>query len=277
MFWNNLKGTIEYWWRRKKLTKEEQKKFDDFNYLDKSISFEDLKKDREKFINFFYSNPEEALLEFKRRNKKIKNKLIKKPKGFIHRDITPNIEINRMLGICDALDLEPLILDNPNDKFSCLSRPKYRLAKLSFLVGYNKNGELLYEHKKIIDFKNIEGKKLNKIKTFEGFNLIDFHKNWFLSIYPDLKENILDVSKLVFRNKAKKIYKKIFSISTCDGFLIESFVLFGKEADFIESIIFNSFMEVWQKTKLKPIVIPSDLLDIEEEEEYWLSYVNKLK
>jgi hypothetical protein len=282
MFWNNLKGTIEYWWRRKKLTKEEQKKFDDFNYLDKSISFEDLKKDREKFINFFYSNPEEILHQIKLRKKigfKFNSNFLSQDTifGFLHRDVTPNIEINRMLGICDVLDIKPIFFDNPQDKFSSLSHSKYCMAKMGFLNGYNKNGELLYEYKKVVDFKDIEGKPLNSIKTFSGEDLISFHKNLFLKHYNFFAErNIFDISKFIKKNRAVNAYNFLFHLCLSEGILIENFVLADREAVFTEKIVYKQFLKVWKETKLKPIVVPCDPFDIENHG-IWLSYVDELK
>jgi hypothetical protein len=278
MFWNNIRGTIEYYWKRRRLSPEERIKFDRFNHLDTTITFEKLKNDRNLFIDFFYSTPEEAVEELHRRNKKkISTQTHFKFRGIIHRDITPNIEINRMIGICDSLDLEPIFFDNPTDKFSCLSRSKYRLAKLAFIAGYNKNQELIYNYKKIIDFTKVEGKPLNKIKTLDGVNLIEYHKKWFAEIYPSLISKIHDVSKLVFFNKAKFIYKKIFKLAISDCVLIENFLLTGEEKIFTEKITFSNFLQQWRVTKLKPIVVPSDLLDMEGEDEYWLSYVNNKK
>lgn len=248
------------------------------NILNKKITFKHLKNNPSEFIDFFYTLPETALEEIKHRNKKghETKEETKKNIGIVHRDVTPNIEINRMISICDTLDIEPFFFDNPKDKFSCLSRSKYRLAKMVFLLGYNKNHYVQTETKKIITFEKTEGKPLQSIRTIFGENLIEFHKNLFKIKYPSYEKNIIDIATLVKQNKPKDVYFYLFNLSIKNGIFIENFSLHTKEIDFIEKVVFPTFIKVWKKTGYKPLIIPSEPIDIEQEE-FWLYYSPETK
>lgn len=245
------------------------------NVLDKKITFEKLEKNTEEFLNFFYTFPEAALEEIKSRRKN-KQETAQPIKGIIHRDITPNIEINRMISVCDTLDIEPIFFDNPCDKFSCLSRTKYRLAKMVFLLGYNKSGSVNTETKKIINFDNAEGKPLQSIQTTFHKNLIEFHKDIFKRKYPAYQNNILDIATLIKKNNTKEVYTYLFNLSIEDAIFIENFSLHSKEKEFLRTVVFPTFFSVWKKTGLKPLLVPSEPLDIEQEE-FWLYYATDIK
>ncbi len=251
--------------------KDDLKYASELNTLDKNITFESLKNNPSKFYDFFYTLPSIAIDEIKHRKKTTDCFFLDKETktdtenilGFIHRDITPSIEINRMISVCDVLDLQPIFFENPSDKFSCLSRSKYLLAKMSFFSGYDKNNKPRIDYLKIIDFTKKEGRPLEKIITNFGKSITDFHRDLFKEHYNINPKYFFDIAKFSIENKAIEVYKYLFSLTISDGILLENFLL-PTEEEFIENVIFPAYKEIWEKYGKKPLIVPMEPLDLND-------------
>jgi hypothetical protein len=261
----------------------------EINFLYKDTKCEDL-EDKNILQNFFYTKPEDALREIELRRsesdfgisdlylesleleKLSKGRIL----GFIHRDITPNLEVSRMIDTCDFMGIHPIMLNYESDIFSCLSRSKYFLGKLGFFSGYGKGGGMKIDFKKIINFDGVEGKKMNEVKTIFGNDLITFHKEIFNEKFHFLERSEFDVTNVSSQTNAFEIYKFIFFLSIKSGFFLEHFIFEGKEKDFIKEIIFPAFVHVWNKTGYRPLVVPFEPTETDDAD-FWHYYFFNIK
>ncbi len=256
----------------------------EINLLYKDTKCEDL-EDKNILQNFFYTKPEDALKEIELRRSESNFRIsdlypdslelenISKDKilGFIHRDITPNLEVSRMIDTCDFMGIHPIMLNYESDIFSCLSRSKYFLGKLGFFSGYGKGGGMKVDFKKIINFDGVESKRMNEIKTVAGNDLMSFHKEIFNEKYHFLERSEFDVTKISSHTNAFEIYKFIFYLSVKSGFCLENFIFKGKEKDFITKVVYHSFVNIWKSTGYKPLIVPFEPTE-DDDADFWHYY-----
>lgn len=250
----------------------------------------DALEDKNILQSFFYTRPEDAMNEIYLRRKEsdfkvsnlypnvidIESKYSNKVIGLVHRDITPNLEIARMIDTCDFMGICPVLLNYENDLFSCLSRSKYLLGKMAFFSGYGKSGGMKVEFKKVIDFDGAEGKKLNEIKTVFGDDLMTFHKKIFNERYHFLERSEYDITLLSNSILASEIYKFLFFLSIINGVFLEHFLFSGLEKKFVDEIVFPAFRFVWESTGYKPLVVPFEPTD-NDDADFWHYYYFNIK
>lgn len=248
-------------------------------YKDK---IEELVADRQKFIDFVYTSPEDAVKELKRRwhDESIKVPISIPPifeKGFkavLHRQlITPNYEVLRFLSIADGLDFDPIFFEYTKDKFVTENEWKYHLGCLHFYLGHGKKGGIKLDRSNIIDFNKSNGKKLSDVKTIWNQSLVDFHHELFLKRFPKLNPKLFDGSDWYSKNGgcAKDYYKNFFLLFIKHGILFENFMLDTKEMSFSKEVFLPAFIEVKEKTGLKPLIVALEPTEIEEDI-FWMCY-----
>lgn len=246
-----------------------------------------LTRDRKKFDSYLYLSLEDAILEVERRKNDqslaeyIKNSVGKGPEILqnkssivLFRNVaTPNYETARFLTITTAIqNFQPVMLEYTSDKFLSRNWSKHALGKLRFQKGINKNGEPIIETQTIIDFTRADNLPLKDVVTIDGGGLVDFHHKLFLERYPDLKENICDLSDWLkeFGN-ARDYYKKFLTLFLKDAILCENFMLDDAEIGFTESVVMPAFAQIEAECGHKPIIVALAPTDIEGNK-FWFSY-----
>jgi len=243
---------------------------------------ETLISNHKAFDDFVYTPVREAVIELHRR---WEDKTIITPieipsfikDGFkaIHYMslVTPNYGIRRYICVADALDLQPLILEQKDDKFTSNNDWKHALGQLPFYKNINGGGNQIIEHLNIIDFPKYDGRPLSEVLTFWKQPLTDFHQELFLKTYPGLQENIHDVSDWVhsFGSTPREYYPAFLSLIIKHGIQLENFMLGRKELWFTKEVFLPAFIEIYKKTGLKPLIVALEPTEIEGDK-FWLSH-----
>ena len=248
--------------------------------LDDSI--DSLVSDRKAFNKFVYTSYKDALLESHRRQSKpikIAGLMVPKPLKkrrplVIFRHMaTTNYEIMRFMGIAQAADADPLILEYTSDLFLSLNKWKYSLAKLIFYKGRGRGGNLKIERKSIIDFNICNRKPFSKIKTLWGQDLVDFHHELFLKRFPKYKESVFDLSDWLKCNGSCSTgyYKKFLSLFLNNAILFENFLLEGEELQFTKKVVLPALQEIFHETGHKPLIVPLEPTKTEDNL-FWLCH-----
>lgn len=252
-------------------------------------SIEELVADHDSFAAFLYSPWEEALQELnKRRNDTLLEAYVKSklPTGIpeimrneksmvLFRHLaTPNFEMHRFLAVADSLrELYPCILEYTADKFNDRNMPKYFLGKLCFHKGMNSKSEAIWESVRIIDFNGSNNKPISSISTIWGQSLVDFHHELFLKSFPYASKYFSDISEWLhgIGPTAKDYYKAVLCLFIRDGVLFENFFLDKKEISFTRNVILPAFLEIYQETGVKPLIVTLAPTEIEGDQ-FWHSY-----
>jgi hypothetical protein len=256
--------------------------------LNSSNKIKELISDRQKFNDFVYTPIEQAVEKLQSHWNDSKLKTITDTylnndipsifaNGFkfvIYRHLcTPNYEIHRFVSVVDAYELEPVFAEYPEDKFTSNNSEKYYLGKLGFHFGVGKKGGLKIKFKNIIDFNASNGKPISSINTLWGEKLTDFHRNMFIERYPQFKNaNVFfDSSKWFSLNggDAKEYYKKMLALFVRHGILFENFLLDKSELSFTEKYFLPAFLDVIDKTGVKPLIVALEPTEIETDE-FWM-------
>ncbi len=256
------------------------------------IDIDELVNDREAFNAFVYTNINEALVELKSRW--IDEDLAKKVSDYLHDDIpehiaegfkvvffrsllTPNYELRRFMMIPDFLSLEALFWEIRDDKFTLNNQLKYYLGKIGIFQGTGKKGGSKIHFESIIDFNESHGKKINEVKTLWGQSLLDFHSELLLRTYPKIAPQVHDISEWLHKGgrSAKEYYADVIALFVRHGILFENFILDGDELDFIKTVFLPSFIDVWEKTGKKPLIVALEPTDIEGDV-FWMCHTPEI-
>lgn len=246
---------------------------------------EEIVSDRRKFDEFIYTPFDEAIKEMDRRFADPSVPDIPCPpvlkdgfKAVLFRHVaTPNHEVRRFMNISDAVPhLKSIILEYAADTFTNRNDWKYSLGRLSFYKGRDKAGDSMIETHNVIDFNTSNGKPIRSIQTLWGQSLVDFHHELFLKEFKDGQNNIFDLSEWVEKNGNNPLeyYRAFFLFFLKNGILFENFLLHTKEATFTKEVIVPAFMDVMKKTGLKPLIVPLEPIDTEEDR-FWLFHLRK--
>lgn len=246
---------------------------------------EQLVADEGKFRDFIYTPLSVALAELDRRSstdpaatddERIPHVLKNgKKKAVIFRHVaTPNHEIRRFVGLVDGFSeglIDPLIFEYHSDKFTNLNEWKYSLGKLPFHKTFDKKGNLVFEQKSVVDFNTSNNKSIGSVNTLWGQSLVDFHHELFCKSFPHLGGNFFDLSEWIKENGQTPVeyYKHFFNFFVRHGILFENFLLKENETTFTKNVIIPAFLDVWHKTGLRPLIVPLEPTDIEDNY-FWL-------
>lgn len=253
--------------------------------MDIPFDYNKIMSDRELFNKTVYTPLSEALKILEERQKD--KELVKKIEELLGGDIpecfskekhnavhfrqiaTPNFDALWFLDLAQLFDLQPIFFEYYDDKFTSNNEFKHSLAQLRIHNGINKNGDYNKELATIVDFAKYDGKQLKDVLTLWNEPLIDFHRKIF-DLYKLPKENInfFDASNWLHDkgDKAQSYYQAFFLLFMKDGILFENFLLEGSEGDFSKSIVLPAIEYVYEKTGLKPLIVPIPPMDLEDDE-----------
>lgn len=192
---------------------------------------------------------------------------------------TPNNENRMFISIAQENNLAPVFFEYFDDKFTSNNKFKHSLGQLLIQKKVNSKGNDCIEKVNIIDFNKFDGKKLKEIKTTWGEPLVDFHKKLF-NLY-DLKNFYFhDESDWYKENNIKSLklaYENFFLLFVCFGVLFENFLLSkDSEGEFTKTIVLPTIEKVINLTGVKPLIIPSEAIDLEAED-FWYSHLPIVK
>ncbi|MCX6753315.1 MAG: hypothetical protein NTW62_03175 [Candidatus Nomurabacteria bacterium] len=198
---------------------------------------------------------------------------------FARQVATPNVDTQHFIKITKENNLETILFEYPDDKFTSKNNFKHSLCQIRVHNGINKNGNDLFEKINIIDLVKYDGKKIRDIVTLWEEPLIDFHRKLFK--HYELPEDLIfhDISGWYDRNgnDASHYYTNFLLLFVCHGILFENFLTSkDSEGDFTKNIVLPSINEIENLTGVKPLIVPISLLDIENEE-YWISHPSHIK
>lgn len=226
------------------------------------------------FNDFVYTPVHQAIAELKQRaeNKYLDGQIAEllnhdippflesgRPKAVLFRQIsTPNHEIRRFFSIIDALEkLDPLVGEHQEDRFASVNEYKYSLGKLLF--NRRKTDDEQFESLKIIETQMWEGKRLCDIETVWKQNLLEFHHELFGATYRAVNPFIFhNISPWLAAHggNARNYYKPVMAWFLKHGILFENFLVDdGKEHTFTREIFLPAFIDVYEKTGFKPLIV----------------------
>lgn len=237
-----------------------------------------------------YTPLEEAKEEILRRwsdkslRKKVEEYLGEVPAPFqkgtrsvLYRDIiSPNKEFSRFLEQSKHIGFSPLGYEYYHDKFCTTNKEKLCLAKMPFYKGKNKNGEVLYWYRNIVDINKFNGKRFDEIETLWGEPFIDFHHRLLNSHSEDIElfDGTSWYSKIGIN--PKDYYKYDLALFICHGILFENFVTANTEAEFCRKVVYPAYTTVIDYFGVKPLIV--ELLPHESQSDIiWSCYPEELK
>jgi len=255
------------------------------------VDYNEIMSDRNKFNDFVYTPLSEALKILEERQKD--PELVKKVEDLLNGDIpeffkknnkcgvhfrqiaTPNNEAKKFLKIAKDFDMLPVFMEYHSDKFSSNNPFKRSLGQLNMEGPLNKINEYRFEKISIMDFNKHNGKSLKEVVTHWNEPLIDFHKGLFVVSGLDDKDcHFFDTSEWIKNHggKPELYYKNFLLFFTCHGILFENFLNSKNgEGDFTKDVILPAIEEIMKLTGVKPLIVPTDPLDMESDN-YWTLY-----
>ena len=198
---------------------------------------------------------------------------------FARQVATPNIDTQHFIKITKENNLETVLFEYPDDKFTSKNNFKHSLCQIRVHSGINKNGKDLIEKINIIDLVKNDGKIIRDISTLWGEPLLDFHRKLFK--HYELPTDLIfhDISDWYHRNgnNAVNYYTNFLLLFVCNGILFENF-LTSKDSEgiFTETVVLPTINEIQRLTGIKPLIVPISLLDMEDQE-YWISHPPHIK
>lgn len=262
--------------------------------MNQEIDYDKIMSDRKLFNEFVYTPLSEAIkiLEERQKDPELKKKIEnllngnipevmkgKVKRGFQFRQLaTPNNDCRWFLKLVKEYNLEPVLCENPDDKFISKNTFKHSLGKIIIFKGINKKDDTLVEKIKIIDMVYNDGKSFKDIKTLWGEPLVDFHKNLFIKFNLNKDLIFYNISDWFKANgkKASEYYKNLILLFICHGILFENFLPSGSDGQFTKEVVLPSIERAKKLTGLKPLITPIPPMDIEDDE-YWVSHLPEIK
>lgn len=179
------------------------------------------------------------------------------PRAVLFRNIaTPDFEFQRAVNLAQDLGLKPLYLEYLSDRFCTRSLDKLYLGKMSFFHCRDKNNNCIISKRTLFDLKKNDGKPFKNIVTCEGKNIIDFHHQLFMPLFPEV--SVYDISSWI-KNKGRNSienYPYFLSLFLCHGVLLEAYNAdSSEERKFIRNVIIPSFHCVLEIFGIKPIIV----------------------
>ena len=108
--------------------------------------------------------------------------------------------------------------------------------------------------------------------------LMEIYKSLFKELLPNETVAFWDSSKWCEENgkSPKEYYKIFFLLFVTHGVLFENFLLNEEESEFSKNVILPSLEWVMNETGLKPLIVPIDPIDTENDN-YWYYYSSSAK
>ena len=186
---------------------------------------------------------------------------------FARQVATPNFDTQRFIKIAKDNQLEAVLFEYPEDKFTSKNIFKHSLCQIRVNNGINHKGEYMVEKINIVDLVNNDGKKIKEIKTNWGEPLTDFHRKLFKDY--EIKDNITfhDISEWYHRNggHASDYYVNFLLLFVCHGILFENFLMKEVEGDFTKNILLPTIEKIVNLTGVKPLITPFEPIESEDD------------
>lgn len=262
--------------------------------LTSSVDIDALLSDRSAFDSFVYTPLREAVAELERRraDPRLASYVARSlPAGIpdimrgrksmvLFRHVaTSNFEFGRFAERAEALpELQPLILEFTEDKFTNRNEGKYFLGRLRFHKDRNRNGEPIVEHVVIIDFNVSNNQPIAALTTCWGQPLVAFHHELFQLAYPQLGGSVFDLSDWLraIGPMARDFYKAFLTLFVRDSILFENFLLDAKELSFTREVVLPAIIQIADECGAKPLIVALEPTE-GEGDRYWLSHPYALK
>ena len=198
-----------------------------------------------------------------------------KPLAVLFRQIaTPNYEITRFLSIASGFGMQPLILEYLGDKLSLENPYKKSLVCLPIVKRISPKGHVQFERNWICDPSSLRPQTiLSEIATKDGTLLPDFHHR-LMAVSPFSKTCEINDGTKWFHSaggNASDYYNFFFPLFISHAILFENFLAWGTEASFTEKVIGPSFVEASDLFGYKPLVVPINPTETEDEA-FWVCY-----
>lgn len=243
--------------------------------------------DRRKSIEKYFTPLDEAVAKIK--DRRLDKDLFKKVAYFLNDDIpehfahldpifylsrhiaTPNYEALRFIELTKPYGLPIVIGQDSKGLFVSHNELKRTLGKLPVTKGISRNQDEIIEYFTILDFAESQGKPFSQIKTKFNTDLVKYHNELFLQIYP-VGIHIADESDWIDRNHRDNIleqYKKMLALLIVHGIMLESYP--PNEHEFVTEVLEPAFDEVTQHFGLRPL-ITKHIDDTLEEARDWNGY-----
>lgn len=197
------------------------------------------------------------------------------PRAVLSRNIiSPDHELTHFLHMAEQLNIMPIGLEGINDRFVTNNEDKMLLVKPRFLMGYDKNHDVISQTKLIVDLDMEKGKKFSEVTTLWGENLVDFHHR-ILRKYVTKDLELYDDFQWFAENEMKtsieQYYKKFLALFVAHGVLFENFTNEGDEERFTAEVFLPALHEIIQTFGKAPLIIPAQPED-EVMDVYWWCY-----
>lgn len=253
-----------------------------------NFDIDSIVANKDVFNDFVYTSLEDAVeqIKIRRENDTLRSIVdeiigIEKPeplredfKVVLFRQLfSPNHEFLRFRSIVEASGLVPVFWEYHDDKFTSNNPIKKSWGKIPINKGVGKDGSVRLEYNNIIDFNTSTGKKIKEVKNNWGQSLIDFHHELLENVHPGSKNYLYDASTWFALNSssAKDYYKSYMALFVRDAILFENFVLKDDELEFTKNVFLPAFIEIYQRTGVKPLIVALEPTEIENDI-FWLSY-----
>ncbi len=248
-----------------------------------------LVSNRSLFDATLYTSLEEAWAELQRRRQdpELERKVLELlggeipvplrngPRAIIFRHVlTPNYEMRRFVSLVNGFGkLKPLFWEYYSDKYTPNNELKRTIGRLFFYHGKGKKGGSRIDSLNVLDFNTANGQLISDLKTVWGQNFVEFHHEFFKDCFRELPGTTYDASGW-FKNNgqvSKTYYEAFMLLMIKDGILFENMMLDESEIDFAKNVFLPSFISVYQKLGLKPLIVALEPTDIEGDH-FWMCY-----
>lgn len=248
-----------------------------------SVDINRLVTDREAFNAFVYTPIDEAMKELSRRwndpsiptPENIPECMKNGNKGVLFRQVvTSNYEVRRFISIMDSLStLDLLFWEYLDDKFTSNNEWKHALGKLLFYKGRSSKNEPLITGKTIVDFAHFDGHKLSDVETLWGEKLVDFHHEFVEQRFRCISHTYFDASEWCRENGGRpgEYYKPYLGLFVKHGILFDNFMLDTKEVGFTRDAFLPAFLEAYERSGHKPLVVSLEPTEIEGDR-FWMCH-----
>lgn len=192
------------------------------------------------------------------------------PRAVLARPITtPDIEHMYFLEMAKQLDLSPCSFEYAEDKFYTVNADKLGLAKMHFYCGKDATGKEKIDIKKVVNFKESEGKKFKDMRTLSGENFIDFHHKILKSVSSNIE--LFDGSSW-YQSKgqnAMEYYPYFLALFICNGILFENFLLDEVEGKFTHDVFLVALRKTETIFGMQPLIVPAIPKEHIDEQSWW--------
>jgi hypothetical protein len=187
--------------------------------------------------------------------------LVKGPRAVLCRDLaTPDLECLYFVKQARSLMLAPVVFEGVEGKFVTLATDKLGLVKLRFFDGYDKNKNIRYHYRKLIDIPAFDGKRFCDIPTLWHENLVECHHRLLqshvdagnLEIFDDLRWFKKETGR---SPHAFEYYKIFFSFFVCHGVQFENYITDESEQTFFYEVIQPAYEFVTSIFGVPPLVV----------------------